>query len=58
VHKELIIDNLARIRDVEIGLNGAIYLLLEHDTGGQIVRVLPADVPAGVSKETLARRKN
>ena len=50
VHRELVIDNLARIRDVEVDLNGAIYLLLEHDTGGQIVRLLPA--------ETLSLRAN
>ncbi len=43
VHKELLIDNLARIRDVEIGPGGEIYLLLEHASGGQIVRVVPAD---------------
>ncbi len=43
VHKELLIENLARIRDVEVGPGGEIYLLLEHATGGQIVRVVPAD---------------
>ena len=43
VHKELLIENLARIRDVEVGSGGEIYLLLEHASGGQIVRVVPLD---------------
>jgi glucose/arabinose dehydrogenase len=41
-HKELLIENLARIRDVEVGPQGEIYLLLEHASGAQIVRVVPA----------------
>lgn len=41
--KELLIENLARIRDVEVGPGGEIYLLLEHASGGQIVRVVRAD---------------
>ena len=32
---------IARIRDVETGADGAIYLLLEHASGGQIVRLVP-----------------
>ncbi|MEE8244764.1 MAG: PQQ-dependent sugar dehydrogenase, partial [Pseudomonadales bacterium] len=43
VHKERLIENLARIRDIEIGTSGEIYLLLEHAAGGQIVRVVPVD---------------
>lgn len=43
VHKERLIENLARIRDVEVGINGEIYLLLEHAAGGQIVRVVPVE---------------
>ena len=39
VEREILIENLARIRDVEIGLAGELYLLLEHASGGQIVRV-------------------
>ena len=40
VRKETLISNLTRIRDVELGPGGIIYLLLEHSTGGQIVRVV------------------
>ncbi len=42
VKKELLINDLARIRDVELGPGGHIYLLLEHANGGKIVRVVPA----------------
>ncbi len=42
VHRELLIDQLARIRDVEVGPDGMIYLLLEHKSGGQIVKLVPA----------------
>jgi len=41
VHSEVLIDKLARIRDVETGLDGFIYLLLEHASGSQIVRLVP-----------------
>lgn len=40
VHKETIIKDLARIRDIEHGPDGTIYLLLEHADGGQIVRLV------------------
>ena len=42
VKKEVIIDNLTRIRDVETGSDGAVYLLLEHNLGGKIVKLVPA----------------
>ena len=42
VHTELLIRDLARIRDIESGPDGNIYLLLEHDSGSQIVRMVPA----------------
>jgi len=41
VHTELLLNNLARIRDIETGPSGEIYLLLEHASGGQIVRLVP-----------------
>lgn len=41
VHKETIIKDFARIRDIEHGPDGNIYLLLEHSDGGQIVRLIP-----------------
>ena len=42
VKKETLIEDLARIRDVEVGDDGVVYLLLEHASGGQIIRVVPA----------------
>jgi len=39
--QEVLVDNLARIRDIDVDKNGLIYLLLEHDSGGQIVRLIP-----------------
>jgi len=41
VHKETIIKDLARIRDIEVGYDGLIYLLLESDAGSVIVRLVP-----------------
>lgn len=41
VHKETVIRDLARIRDIEVGYDGLVYLLLEHGKGGQIVRLVP-----------------
>ena len=40
VHKEVIIKDFARIRDVELGPDGSIYLLIEHADGGRIVRMV------------------
>jgi aldose sugar dehydrogenase len=41
VHKEVLVENLARIRDIEVGQQGELYVLLEHNSGGQIVRIVP-----------------
>jgi glucose/arabinose dehydrogenase len=41
IHTEVLIKDLARIRDVEMGTDGLVYLLLEHETGSRIVRLLP-----------------
>jgi glucose/arabinose dehydrogenase len=41
VHTETLLKGLARIRDVEVGPDGVIYLLLEHASGSQIVRLVP-----------------
>lgn len=43
VEYEVLIDRLARIRDIETGADGLIYLLLEHADGGQIVRLVPVE---------------
>ena len=41
VHTEILLKDLARIRDVAIGPSGVIYLLLEHASGSRIVRLVP-----------------
>lgn len=43
VRTELLVRDLARIRDVEVDAEGHVLLLLEHESGGQIVRMIPAD---------------
>ena len=41
VHTETLLTDLARFRDIEIGPNGELYVLLEHKTGSQIIRIVP-----------------
>ena len=41
VGEELLVQDLARIRDVDVDERGWIYLLLEHQAGGRIVRLKP-----------------
>ena len=41
VHTETLITDLARIRDIEMGPDGFVYLLLENKAGSQIVRLVP-----------------
>ncbi len=49
VSRETLLKRLARIRDVEEGADGNIYLLLEHADGGQVVRLVPAEAPDPIS---------
>jgi len=42
VHTETLLKDLARFRDIELGPNGELYILLEHATGSQIIRLMPA----------------
>jgi glucose/arabinose dehydrogenase len=42
VHRETLFEGIGRIRDIEQGYNGDIFLLLEHGSGGRIVRLVPA----------------
>ena len=42
VDQEKLITGLARIRDVEIGADGFVYLLLEHGEVGTLVRLVPS----------------
>ncbi|MBV7336745.1 PQQ-dependent sugar dehydrogenase [Chloroflexi bacterium TSY] len=41
IRTEILLQDLARIRDVEMGPDGLVYLLLEHEAGSQIVRLMP-----------------
>ena len=41
LHRETLIKDLARIRDIEVGFDGLVYLLLENEAGSQIVRLVP-----------------
>jgi glucose/arabinose dehydrogenase len=40
-NRETLLSGLGRIRDVETDADGLVYLLLEHDAGGRIVRLVP-----------------
>lgn len=40
MESEVLLDKLARIRDIELSHNGEILLLLEHASGGQIVKLI------------------
>ena len=42
VHRETLLSGLGRIRDVTTGVHGEIYLLLEHQSGSRIVKLVPA----------------
>ena len=42
VEREKLVTDLGRIRDVEMGADGLVYLLIEHSDGGSIVRLVPA----------------
>ena len=42
LHTETLLGGLGRIRDVDVGRDGAVYLLLEHHSGGRIVRLVPS----------------
>jgi glucose/arabinose dehydrogenase len=44
VHRETVLDGLGRIRDIETGPDGFVYLLLEHASGSRILRLVPADI--------------
>ncbi len=44
VHSEILLKDLARVRDVELDRDGEVLLLLEHAAGSMIVRLVP--VPA------------
>jgi len=41
LHREVLLEDLARIRDIEVGFDGLVYLLLENAAGSSIVRLRP-----------------
>jgi glucose/arabinose dehydrogenase len=41
VHTETLLKGLGRIRDIESGADGFVYLLIEHASGSQILRLVP-----------------
>jgi glucose/arabinose dehydrogenase/mono/diheme cytochrome c family protein len=49
VDRELMYSGMGRIRDIEVDPQGAILLLLEHDAGSKIVRLVPQVTPSAVS---------
>lgn len=42
VHRETLLAGFERIRDIEVGSDGYVYLLIEHASGGRILRLVPA----------------
>ena len=51
LHRETLIKDLARIRDVEIGYDGLVYLLLENEAGSSIVKLKPQDDRVAMQEE-------
>lgn len=41
VHRETLLSGIARIRDIELGYDGHIYLLLESELGSKVARLSP-----------------
>jgi len=48
IEQEILLDDFARIRDIESGVDGEVYLLLENAEGSKIARLAP--VPVGESE--------
>ena len=44
IEQEILLDDFARVRDIESGVDGEIFLLLEHSEGSQIARLKPESV--------------
>ncbi|MBH81134.1 MAG: hypothetical protein CMQ49_11565 [Gammaproteobacteria bacterium] len=42
IEREKLITKLGRIRDVEMGADGLVYVLIEHDETGSLLRLVPA----------------
>jgi glucose/arabinose dehydrogenase len=42
VRTETLVKGLGRIRDVGVARDGAVYLLIEHHSGGRMLKLVPA----------------
>lgn len=42
IHRETLLEGLGRIRDIAAAADGSVYLLLEHQSGGRILRLVAA----------------
>ncbi len=43
IEKETLVTQLGRIRDIEMGADGLVYIALEHGDTGSLVRLVPVD---------------
>ena len=41
VHKETLLEDIGRVRDVKMSSEGYVYLLIEHASGGRILKLTP-----------------
>jgi glucose/arabinose dehydrogenase len=48
VDSEILLKDLARIRDIEVAPDGSVLLLLEHSVDSRIVRLVPERMTEGV----------
>ena len=46
IEQEILLDDFGRVRDIESGVNGEIYLLIENGAGSKIARLMPEAVEA------------
>ena len=44
IEQEILLDDFARVRDIESGIDGEVYLLLENGAGSKIARLMPMPV--------------
>ena len=46
IEQEILLDDFGRVRDIESGVDGEIYLLIENGAGSKIARLMPESVEA------------
>ncbi len=49
VHREMLFNGVARVRDIEVDNAGRLYVLFEHNSGSQIVRLAPVSETLDIS---------